>query len=39
LAELDDMAKTGKSNADKLLQLYKGAWEGDITRAYQDCIY
>ena len=39
LAELDDMAKTGKSNADKLLQLYKGSWEGDITRAYQDCIY
>jgi glutamate--cysteine ligase len=39
LAELDDMAKTGKSNADKLLQLYKGVWQGDITRAYQDCIY
>ncbi len=39
LTDLDDMVKTGKSNADKLLQLYRGAWEGDITRAYQDCIY
>lgn len=39
LADLDDMAKTGKSNADKLLQLYRGAWDGDIKRAYQDCIY
>jgi len=39
LAELDDIAKTGNSNADKLLNLYKGAWDADITRAYQDCVY
>ena len=39
LSDLDDMAKTGKSNADKLLEHFKGAWDGDITRAYQDCIY
>ncbi len=39
LADLDDMAKTGKSNADKLLELYHGVWEGDIKRVYQDCVY
>ena len=39
LTALDDMAKTGKSNADKLLDLYRGPWHADITRAYQDCIY
>ncbi|HHL42487.1 MAG TPA: glutamate--cysteine ligase [Hellea balneolensis] len=39
LADLDDMAKTGKSNACKLLELYRGPWDGDISRVYQDCIY
>ncbi|MEE9273345.1 MAG: glutamate--cysteine ligase [Robiginitomaculum sp.] len=39
LSELDDMAKTEKSNADKLLRFYKGAWDGDIKRVYQDCVY
>jgi len=39
LAELDDIAKTGNSNADKLLNLYKGTWDGDIKRTYQDCVY
>ncbi len=39
LAELDDMAKSGKNNADKLLELYHGDWGGDIIRAYEDCVY
>ncbi|HHI88688.1 MAG TPA: glutamate--cysteine ligase [Hellea balneolensis] len=39
LADLDDMATTGKSNADKLLERYHGAWQGDITRVYQECVF
>ncbi len=39
LAELDDMAKSGKNNADKLLELYQGEWDADITRVYKDCVY
>ena len=39
LDDLDRMAKTGKSNADILLEKYHGEWGGDITKAYKDCIY
>ncbi len=39
LADLDDIARTGKSNADKLLERYHGAWQCDINRVYQECIY
>ncbi|WP_371397710.1 glutamate--cysteine ligase [Fretibacter rubidus] len=39
LQELDQFARTGKSNADRLIDSYNGAWDGDITRAYTDCIY
>ena len=39
LAELDDMAKSGKSNADTLLEQYETNWNGDITKAYAACIY
>jgi len=39
LQELDKFALTGKSNADQLLDLYHGSWNGDILQAYQDCIF
>jgi len=39
LDDLDVMAKTGKSNADLLLDKYHGDWNGDITKAYVDCKY
>lgn len=39
LQELDNFARTGQSNADKLLADYHGRWNGDITQAYKDCIY
>ncbi len=39
LQELDQFARTGKSNADLLIEKFKGEWNGDILRAYQDCIY
>lgn len=39
LNDLDIMAKTGKSNADVLIEKFNGEWDGDIKRAYTDCIY
>ena len=39
LQELDEFARTGKSNADRLIQDYNEKWKGDIMRAYEDCIY
>ena len=39
LDDLDHMAKTGKSNADILLEKYHGEWGGDITKAYRDCSF
>ena len=39
LQELDNFAKTGQSNADRLLGLYHGAWNGDIMKAYEDCVF
>ena len=39
LQTLDAMASSGQSNADVLIGLYKGAWEGDIGRVYTKCVY
>lgn len=39
LQELDIFAQSGISNADRLINLYKGVWDGDIMRAYRDCTY
>jgi len=39
LQELDEFARTGKTNADRLLDLYAGDWNKDILRAYTDCRY
>ena len=39
LQELDEFVKTGKSNADVLIEKFKGEWDGDILRAYTDCRY
>ncbi|WP_416876761.1 glutamate--cysteine ligase [Litorimonas sp.] len=39
LQELDRMAMTGQSNADRLIDLFNGAWDGDITRTYKECIF
>jgi len=39
LQELDDFVKTGKSNADILIDKFNGEWGGDILRAYEDCRY
>ena len=39
LQELDQFVKTGKSNADLLIEKFKGEWNGDILKAYEDCRY
>ena len=39
LQELDEFVKTGKSNADLLIDKFNGEWSGDILRAYEDCRY
>jgi glutamate--cysteine ligase len=39
LQELDEFVKSGKSNADLLIEKFNGEWGGDILRAYEDCRY
>jgi glutamate--cysteine ligase len=39
LAELEDIADSGITPAERLLELYYGAWEGDLTRLYRDFTY
>ena len=39
LQELDGFVRSGKTNADLLLERYHGDWGGDILRAYEDCRY
>jgi len=39
LQELDEFVRSGKSNADRLIDKFNGDWNGDILRVYQDCRY
>lgn len=39
LAELDEIADTGVTPAERLLELYHGPWNGDVTRAFADLAY
>lgn len=39
LQALDTMARAGQSNADLLIAAFKSEWDGDISRAYSECIY
>ena len=39
LQELDEFTRTGKTNADRLIEKFNGEWNGDILRAYEDCRY
>ncbi len=36
---LDESVTTGKTAADQLLELYNGAWNGDISRVFRDFAY
>jgi glutamate--cysteine ligase len=39
LAELEDIADTGLTAADRLLELYHGPWAGDVTRVFEAFAY
>ena len=39
LSELEDIADSGITPADRLLSLYHGEWNGDVTRIYRDFAY
>lgn len=39
LQDLDQFVKSGETNADRLLALYHGEWNGNILKAYEDCVF
>ena len=39
LQKLDNFARTGRSNADRLISDFTDKWDGDILKAYTDCRY
>jgi glutamate--cysteine ligase len=39
LSELEDIADSGVTPAERLLELYRGEWQGDLTRLYRDFAY
>lgn len=39
ITELEDIADSGVTSADRLLELYNGEWSGDISRVYRDMAY
>lgn len=39
LGELREIADSGMTPADRLLERYHGEWGGDISRVFQDCAY
>ena len=39
LQDLHRFVRTGKTNADILIDKFNGEWGGDIMRAYEDCRY
>ena len=39
LAELEDIADSGITPAERLLDLYHGPWQGDVKRIYADFAY
>jgi glutamate--cysteine ligase len=39
LSELEDIADSGVTPADRLLELYHGEWKGDVSRIYRDFAY
>jgi glutamate--cysteine ligase len=39
LSELEDIADSGVTPAERLLDLYNGEWQGDLTRLYRDFAY
>ena len=39
LSELEEIADSGVTPAERLLDLYHGPWKGDVNHAFEDCAY
>ncbi|HEY2483330.1 MAG TPA: glutamate--cysteine ligase [Caulobacteraceae bacterium] len=39
LAEVEEIAETGVTSAERLLELYNGPWQGDASQAFEACAY
>jgi glutamate--cysteine ligase len=39
LGDLDAIAESGITQAERLLELYHGPWQGDVGRAFEECAY
>ncbi len=39
LAEVEEIAETGVTAAERLLELYHGPWKGDVSRVFEECAY
>ena len=39
LAELEEIADSGMTPADRLLELYNGPWQGDVTPVFDAFAY
>jgi len=39
LGELEAIADSGLTPADRLLEKFHGEWQGDISRVFTDCAY
>ena len=39
LDDLNEMAATGKTAADDLLERYHGRWGGSVEPAFEECAY
>ena len=39
LSELEDIADSGITPAERLLELYHGPWKGDVRRVFEDFAY
>jgi glutamate--cysteine ligase len=39
LAEIEEIAETGVTSAERLLELYDGPWRGDASEAFEACAY
>ena len=39
LTELEEIAESGITPAERLLELYNGPWNGDVRRVFEDFAY
>ena len=39
LSDLDEIAESGITPAERLLELYNGPWNGDVRRVFEDFAY